>query len=183
MARRAERICAQALGSERRFAGRLDLGRHLPRGRRPPAARVRGRDRPRSRPSPSSTASDAGRPDRPGARRARPGARPSGASRRRAPASRSTPTRSTPQAPLDDVLRAAFPGAPNGQAELKRLFAAYVEAKQRRRVLDYDDLLLWWARMLEEPALAARDGRPLRPRPGRRVPGHQRACRRRSCWR
>src|SRR5208282_3210531 len=40
------------------------------------------------------------------------------------------------------------------EAELKELFRAYVEAKQRDNVLDYDDLLLYWAQMMEEPALA-----------------------------
>ena len=48
------------------------------------------------------------------------------------------------QAPLDAVLRDAFPWCAEWAAELKRLFAAYVEAKQRQAVLDYDDLLLWW---------------------------------------
>ena len=31
---------------------------------------------------------------------------------------------------------------------------AYVEAKQKQNVLDYDDLLLYWAQMMAEPALA-----------------------------
>jgi superfamily I DNA/RNA helicase len=56
--------------------------------------------------------------------------------------------------------------------ELKQLFAAYVEAKQAQNVLDYDDLLLWWAQMCDEPAIAAHLG-ALRPHPRRRVPGHQ----------
>ena len=46
-------------------------------------------------------------------------------------------------------------GAPAGETELARLFAAYVEAKQSQNVLDYDDLLLYWAEMLAEPAIAA----------------------------
>jgi DNA helicase-2/ATP-dependent DNA helicase PcrA len=37
---------------------------------------------------------------------------------------------------------------------LKELFAGYVEAKQRQNVLDYDDLLLYWAQIMSEPALA-----------------------------
>ena len=45
-----------------------------------------------------------------------------------------------------------------GEAELKRLFGAYVEAKQAQQVLDYDDLLLYWAEMVAEPALAAQIG-------------------------
>jgi DNA helicase-2/ATP-dependent DNA helicase PcrA len=39
-------------------------------------------------------------------------------------------------------------------AELKELFAAYVDAKQRQNVLDYDDLLLYWAQTLSDPGLA-----------------------------
>src|SRR5205823_3493023 len=38
--------------------------------------------------------------------------------------------------------------------ELKELFAGYVEAKQRQNVLDYDDLLLYWAQTMNDPALA-----------------------------
>jgi hypothetical protein len=30
----------------------------------------------------------------------------------------------------------------------------YVEAKQRQNVLDYDDLLLYWAQMVSDPTLA-----------------------------
>ncbi len=37
---------------------------------------------------------------------------------------------------------------------MRKLFAAYVEAKQRQNVLDYDDLLLCWAMMMAEPAIA-----------------------------
>ena len=42
--------------------------------------------------------------------------------------------------------------------ELKQLFGAYVEAKQRQNVLDYDDLLLYWQQAVSEPALARRIG-------------------------
>ncbi|RZL64116.1 MAG: ATP-dependent helicase [Variovorax sp.] len=58
-------------------------------------------------------------------------------------------------APLDEVLPKAFPWCAEWGAELKRLFGAYVEAKQQQNVLDYDDLLLYWAGMVAEPALAA----------------------------
>src|SRR5262249_23282999 len=40
------------------------------------------------------------------------------------------------------------------EAELKKLFASYVEAKQRQSVLDYDDLLLYWAQMMQEREIA-----------------------------
>src|SRR5918992_1015131 len=49
----------------------------------------------------------------------------------------------------------ASPWCARWQAELRELFSAYVEAKQRQDVLDYDDLLLYWAQMMAEPALAA----------------------------
>jgi DNA helicase-2/ATP-dependent DNA helicase PcrA len=38
--------------------------------------------------------------------------------------------------------------------ELARLFGQYVEVKQRQQVLDYDDLLLYWAHMMQEAAIA-----------------------------
>src|SRR4051794_14055555 len=62
------------------------------------------------------------------------------------------------EAPLEDVLGKAFPWCANWAAELKKLFAAYVEAKQRQNVLDYDDLLLYWAHMLAEREIAAEIG-------------------------
>jgi len=57
-----------------------------------------------------------------------------------------------------DALAAAFPWCREWEAELKRLFAAYVEAKQKQNVLDYDDLLWLWAEAMNEPALAAEVG-------------------------
>ena len=77
-------------------------------------------------------------------------------------------------APLDRVLRDGFPWCAEWTAELKRLFSAYVAAKQRQGVLDFDDLLLWWERMAAGPGVAAALGVAVRPCPGRRVPGHQR---------
>jgi len=59
------------------------------------------------------------------------------------------------RAPLEQVLGKVFPWCANWSAELRALFAAYVEAKQRQNVLDYDDLLLYWAQMAAEPAIAA----------------------------
>ena len=40
-------------------------------------------------------------------------------------------------------------------------------------MLDYDDLLLYWAQMMAEPAIARGDRRPLRSCAGRRISGHQ----------
>jgi DNA helicase-2/ATP-dependent DNA helicase PcrA len=56
--------------------------------------------------------------------------------------------------PLGDVLAQWFPWCAEWEAQLRGLFAAYVEAKQRQGVLDYDDLLLYWAAAMAEPAIA-----------------------------
>ncbi|MBK9362378.1 MAG: ATP-dependent helicase [Rubrivivax sp.] len=56
--------------------------------------------------------------------------------------------------PLGQVLAAHYPWCAEWQPELERLFAAYTEAKQTQRVLDYDDLLLYWQLAVQEPAIA-----------------------------
>jgi DNA helicase-2/ATP-dependent DNA helicase PcrA len=56
--------------------------------------------------------------------------------------------------PLGELLRTVYPWCRVWEDELKQLFRAYVAAKQAQCVLDYDDLLLYWAQMLGEPALA-----------------------------
>ncbi len=58
------------------------------------------------------------------------------------------------QVALHDALLLAFPWCAEWEDPLHRLFGAYVEAKQRQSVLDYDDLLLYWARMMQVPELA-----------------------------
>jgi ATP-dependent DNA helicase UvrD/PcrA len=55
---------------------------------------------------------------------------------------------------IEEVLDRTFPWCSVWAAELKALFAAYIEAKQRQNVLDYDDLLLYWAQMISDPGLA-----------------------------
>src|SRR5450756_1805691 len=60
--------------------------------------------------------------------------------------------------PLEEVLQHRFPWCAEWQDELKQLFLAYVEAKQKQHVLDYDDLLLYWAQMVDEPVLATEIG-------------------------
>ena len=57
-------------------------------------------------------------------------------------------------ASLADVLKTSYPWCGAWHDELKRLFSAYAEAKARQHVLDYDDLLLWWAEMLGDAAIA-----------------------------
>lgn len=58
------------------------------------------------------------------------------------------------QAALGEVLASAYPWCVEWEADLKRLFLGYVETKQAQQVLDYDDLLLYWAQMVTEPELA-----------------------------
>src|ERR1700744_5302595 len=57
--------------------------------------------------------------------------------------------------PIEQVIGAWFPWCAGWAAELKELFAAYVEAKQKQNVLDYDDLLLYWSHMVADQTLAA----------------------------
>lgn len=56
--------------------------------------------------------------------------------------------------PLKAVLGNAFPWCGDWEAELRELFRSYVEAKQAGSVLDYDDLLLYWYHLMQEPTLA-----------------------------
>ncbi|MGN7293071.1 ATP-dependent helicase [Rhizobium sp. SAFR-030] len=55
---------------------------------------------------------------------------------------------------IHEVLKTSYPWVTGWEAQLKELFAAYVEAKQIQNVLDYDDLLLYWAQMVSDPDLA-----------------------------
>lgn len=58
------------------------------------------------------------------------------------------------ETPLGTVLKANYPWVSGWEAQLKALFAGYVEAKQTQNVLDYDDLLLYWAQMVSDPEIA-----------------------------
>jgi DNA helicase-2/ATP-dependent DNA helicase PcrA len=60
--------------------------------------------------------------------------------------------------PLAEVLKTSYPWCLDWEEELKRLFLGYVEAKQAQQVLDYDDLLLYWAQMAAVPAIGAELG-------------------------
>ena len=55
---------------------------------------------------------------------------------------------------LKAVLGKWFPWVAAHEAPLRALFQSYVEMKQRQNVLDYDDLLLYFAQMLSEPEIA-----------------------------
>ena len=57
--------------------------------------------------------------------------------------------------PLEVALPKQFPWCAEWKDELRDLFAAYVEAKQKQHVLDYDDLLLYWGELMRVPELAA----------------------------
>lgn len=59
------------------------------------------------------------------------------------------------EAALGEVLKTYFPWCATWEAQLRELFATYVESKQAQNVLDYDDLLLYWAQTMSEPQLAA----------------------------
>jgi DNA helicase-2/ATP-dependent DNA helicase PcrA len=56
---------------------------------------------------------------------------------------------------LKEKLGEWFPWVAAHEEALRALFASYVEMKQRQNVLDYDDLLLYFAQMLTEPAIAS----------------------------
>ena len=56
--------------------------------------------------------------------------------------------------PIEQVIGTSYPWCSGWATELKELFAAYVEAKQKQNVLDYDDLLLYWAQMVGDAGLA-----------------------------
>ena len=59
---------------------------------------------------------------------------------------------------LADVLDGYFPWCADFEDELKALFAGYVDAKQARGVLDYDDLLLFWNELLKSKTLGPKIG-------------------------
>jgi DNA helicase II / ATP-dependent DNA helicase PcrA len=58
------------------------------------------------------------------------------------------------QKPLKETLEQQYPWCAQWEADLTRLYRAYVEQKQRAAILDYDDLLLYWNVMMSEPRLA-----------------------------
>ena len=150
------------------------LERHLPRDRRAAVARIRAAHRPRSRlhhPRPRGFR----RPDGALPPRARPLEEAKSASRPRRPAWPSIRASSTRELPLERGARPALSlGAGARRAQLRGLFAAYVEAKQRQHVLDYDDLLLYLAADARRAGARGRDvAARFDHRAGRRIPGHQ----------
>lgn len=60
-------------------------------------------------------------------------------------------------APVERILRDQLPRFAELAPDFQRLFADYTERKASRNLVDYDDLLLFWATLLEEaPAIADR---------------------------
>jgi DNA helicase II / ATP-dependent DNA helicase PcrA len=62
------------------------------------------------------------------------------------------------QLPLQRTLEDSYPWCSEWADELMHLFRAYVDAKQRQQVLDYDDLLLYWHVAMQDPGVAAELG-------------------------
>jgi DNA helicase-2/ATP-dependent DNA helicase PcrA len=57
--------------------------------------------------------------------------------------------------PLRDVLSTRFQPCHRWKRQLRKLFRCYTAAKRRQHVLDYDDLLLYWAEMMRVPKVRA----------------------------
>ncbi len=55
---------------------------------------------------------------------------------------------------LKQTLEEQYPWCREWEADLTRLYREYVARKQKNRVLDFDDLLLYWHAMMQTPALA-----------------------------
>jgi len=53
---------------------------------------------------------------------------------------------------IETTLKHTFPAYTDWAEQLKTLFRGYVEAKQQRAILDYDDLLLYWFYLMEGAA-------------------------------
>ena len=61
------------------------------------------------------------------------------------------------EVPIEDILHAEVPQFLDYSQEIVRIYAEYISRKQERALMDYDDLLLTWALMLEHsPDLATR---------------------------
>ncbi|HEY8746813.1 MAG TPA: ATP-dependent helicase [Tepidisphaeraceae bacterium] len=58
------------------------------------------------------------------------------------------------QEPVEATLKSHFPWCMPFPDQLKNLFKAYSQRKQEQNTLDYDDLLLYWKFLMDEPAMA-----------------------------
>jgi DNA helicase-2/ATP-dependent DNA helicase PcrA len=59
---------------------------------------------------------------------------------------------------LAESLETHYPWCAEWRDELTQLFRGYVQAKQEQQLLDYDDLLLYWHLLAQEPSVAAQLG-------------------------
>ena len=55
---------------------------------------------------------------------------------------------------LKQTIEEQFPWCREWEEDLAKLYREYVSRKQKHNVLDYDDLLLYWHMMMQNPALA-----------------------------
>jgi DNA helicase-2/ATP-dependent DNA helicase PcrA len=62
------------------------------------------------------------------------------------------------QRPLKESLEQQYPWCVQWEADLTKLYRAYVERKQKCSILDYDDLLLYWHLMMGDSRLARHVG-------------------------
>ncbi|MBN1910685.1 MAG: ATP-dependent helicase [Pirellulales bacterium] len=62
------------------------------------------------------------------------------------------------RAKLEEMLAQHYPWCKQWEAELKKLFDAYVDRKEAQAVLDYDDLLVFWHALLDDPTAGRRLG-------------------------
>ncbi len=56
------------------------------------------------------------------------------------------------QSPLESVLQKWFPWCIEHQEQLGQLFSLFTDTKEKQRVLDFDDLLLFWNALAADPA-------------------------------
>jgi len=59
---------------------------------------------------------------------------------------------------LQETLDEEFPWCSEWAEELTRLYRRYVEVKHAQQLLDYDDLLVYWHLLMQEPAIAREIG-------------------------
>jgi DNA helicase II / ATP-dependent DNA helicase PcrA len=52
---------------------------------------------------------------------------------------------------VEELLAESYPQYSDDLADIAQVFGAYVERKTQRNLIDYDDLLLFWAAMLDTP--------------------------------
>jgi DNA helicase II / ATP-dependent DNA helicase PcrA len=76
------------------------------------------------------------------------------------------------QQQLAVVIAESFPWVTDETDGVRTVLLAYLERKRAQSLLDFDDLLLYWRALGASDPFTRRGA--LRPRPRRRVPGHER---------